>query len=75
MNMDEVKTIKQAVKLMQEYNVAIRSGQEPKINVADYFELNAKVLESLMFKVEELERQIGLGPQFINMDDVPTRLR
>lgn len=75
MNTDEIKTIKQAIGLMKEYNQAIRSGQPTKVNVPDLFELNVKIFESLMFRVEELERQIGLGPQFISMDDVPTRLR
>lgn len=75
MNTEEVKTIKQAIKLMQDYNYAIRNGQPVNIGVPEIFELNVKIFESLMFRVEELERQIGLGPQFISMDDVPTRLR
>jgi hypothetical protein len=75
MNIEDIKTVKQAIKLLNEYNIAIRSGQPTQLTVPEIFELNVKVFESLAFRIEDLERQIGLGPQFINMDDIPTRLR
>ncbi len=71
--MEEIRTIKEAIKEMKLFV----SGQTaPHIPDAKVFaEQIVKVLEGLAYKVEELERNIGPSSAFIDPNDAPHRLR
>lgn len=71
--MDDIKTIKQALKEMK---VFMEGGKSDHIPDAKAFGDNVvKVLEGLAYKVEELERNIGPSSAFIDPNDAPHRLR
>lgn len=73
MDVNDIKTIKQALKEMKEF---MDGGKPEHVQDAKAFgDMVVKVLEGLAFKVEELEREIGPNVAFINSDDVPHRLR
>lgn len=73
--MKDVKTMREALSMVLEYHQAVRAGTAPAISKDDALELHGKLIEGLFYDVEELKRSSGLGPQFVSMSDVPTRLR
>jgi uncharacterized FlaG/YvyC family protein len=72
--MEELKTIKQTLEEMKKF----LNNDGTAVHIKDSQEFGKsiiKVLESLHFKVEVLEREIGHSNAFITADDIPHRLR
>lgn len=71
--MAELKTIKEALAEMKTF---LGGGQAEHVTDHKQFLATAlQILESLNFKVDELERQIGPGDAFISIGDIPHRLK
>lgn len=69
----EMKTVKQAIAELKKF---IESGSSENIKDAGQFgKTVVDVLESLNFKVEALEREIGPSGAFIDPNDANNRLR
>lgn len=71
--MSELKTVKEALADMKKF---MDGGAPQHVTDSKQFgQTIVKVLESLNYKIEELERQIGPSGAFIDPNDSPHRLR
>lgn len=71
--MEDLKTLRETIEEMEQF---MNGAKPPHIQDGTQFgKCMVKVLREFHFRIEELEREIGKGPAFIDSSDVPHRLR